>query len=94
MDGCRDLWAAVISQAFMDACLRPTAHSHSEETVAQATASIWLMRSGRDFATVCHLAGIDPACVQQHGKKLELQGWPPRRVDFQSRYDRTVSEQA
>ena len=63
------LWVAVITQAMMDALNRSgttEARYHKHEAIR------WLTDNGRDFAEVCHLAGLNPSYVRRKAKKALL----------------------
>ncbi len=57
----RQLWAAVLIQAINDA-MRVDAYS-PEDRRAKDDAISWLNKGGRDFITVCTLAGMEPEAV-------------------------------
>ena len=60
------LWAAVITQALMDALHRPTT---AEAKYFKHEATIWLTESSRDFRMVCECAGFDPDYVRRMAKR-------------------------
>ena len=61
---CRLLWLKVIENALYDAMWRGKEMSEcgyiNERATYAEQADAWLRRKGRDFRTVCDLAGIDP----------------------------------
>lgn len=66
-ESCRALWIAVLTIAVRDAEARLTgdAHRHTEGKVNRAQACAWFERGGRDFETVCTLAGLEPSAVRE-----------------------------
>lgn len=60
------LWAAVITQALMDALHRPTT---AEATYFKHEATVWLTENNRDFRMVCECAGFDPGYVRRMAKR-------------------------
>lgn len=65
-DGERALWCAVILQALEEAegvIVATPNKAHKEHITHQAR--IWFTRPNADFATVCHLAGLDPVAVRE-----------------------------
>ena len=65
-DGCRELWCAVITQAFKDAT--GSGVYRFERDIARQ----WLLGlyGEADFTEVCDAAGLAPACVSDYAKKL------------------------
>lgn len=60
------LWAAVITQAMMDAL----SHSRNPEIIQHKHEAIrWLTENTRDFVTVCHFAGMNPDYVRKRAKQ-------------------------
>lgn len=60
------LWAAVITQALMDAqskCKKPESRYHKHEAIC------WLTGGSKDFIDVCLSAGLDPDYVRRRAKK-------------------------
>lgn len=66
IDGCRQLWCAVLMRAVMDA-LSPNPYSDVDRR-AKRDAISWLDGGGRDFKQVCTLAGLDPEAVHDAWK--------------------------
>ena len=60
------LWAAVITQAMMDALSKAT---NSEARYHKNEAINWLTGNSRNFITVCHFAGMDPDYVRKKAKR-------------------------
>lgn len=60
------LWAAVITQALMDALHRPTT---AEAKYFKHEATAWLTGDSRDFRMVCECAGFDPGYVRRMAKR-------------------------
>lgn len=60
----RDLWQAVLLIALNDAAGRARCTGTASARVA-ATAAAWIRNGGRDFRTVCCLAGFDPNFVRE-----------------------------
>lgn len=58
----RELWATVLHRAVRDAAGDLDNISTSHRAYEQRKAQAWL--GSRDFAEVCHLAGVDPAAVR------------------------------
>lgn len=79
------LWAAVITQALMDAA---SASGKPEARRKKLSALDWLSLIDEDFTTVCDMAGLDPDYVHtkarhavHHGCQWRLspgQGWRTR----------------
>jgi hypothetical protein len=69
--GERDLWCAVIAQAFVDmgairpvtSRRRPGSPKAGDEGFNAATR--WLLRNKADFAYVCDLAGVSPQIIRR-----------------------------
>lgn len=60
------LWAAVITQALMDALSNsrnPEAVYHKHEAIR------WLTENNKDFSMVCHLAGFDVNYIRRKAKR-------------------------
>lgn len=63
------LWAAVITQAMMDALSK----SRNPETLYHKHEAIrWLTDNSKDFVMVCHFAGMDPDYVRRRAKRALL----------------------
>ncbi|MDE3016957.1 MAG: hypothetical protein KGI29_08590 [Pseudomonadota bacterium] len=60
------LWAAVITQAMMDALSRAVT---AEVKYFKHEATVWLTGNSRDFRTVCECAGFDPGYVRRMAKR-------------------------
>jgi hypothetical protein len=57
----RDLWAAVIQRAVLDA----TGSLRDQKTKSHIEpAREWFRRNGRDYRSVCALAGVDPDALR------------------------------
>ena len=82
----RDLWVAVLFQAFRDAVrladleekVRTAKENNKEispavvrELEAAREAMIWLTRSTSDLYAVCEMAGVSAECVLDSREKLE-----------------------
>lgn len=64
------LWAAVITQAMMDALSQsrnPEARHHRQAAIN------WLTGNSKDFVMVCLFAGMDPDYVRKNAKKALIQ---------------------
>lgn len=74
----RDLWLAVILQAFDDATANPRAKKNNEPGAVNDTrlARAWLLSNSKDKRSVCLMADIGPAEVTAAAKRLEAGGWP------------------
>lgn len=89
---CRDLWAAVLVQAFQDALWQdpvPTPITASradgkrrEAMAAGVRARRWFERGGDDFRLVCEWAGLDPSYVREKFRKA-LKGYAIRTVEVE-----------
>lgn len=64
----RALWTAVVIQALSDAT--------GIERLPRDAARLWLLAGGRDFATVCGLAGIEASALRRYARALARRGWP------------------
>ena len=62
----QSLWAAVITQALMDALCK---WQSADAKVHRDRAARWLMGNSQDFVMVCHLAGFEPEDVRRRAKK-------------------------
>lgn len=82
----RDLWVAVILQAFRDATANPMAKRRNSPGEVHNTecARVWLLRNSADKMEVCLLADIGHAEVTAAAKRLEASGWPPMNARSQS----------
>jgi len=60
------LWAAVITQAMMDALSKA---DNSEANYHKFEAINWLTGNSKNFITVCHHAGLDPDYVRRKAKR-------------------------
>lgn len=60
------LWAAVITQAMMDALSRSR---NPEQLYHKQAATQWLTGNSKDFFLVCLMAGMDPHYVRRKAKK-------------------------
>lgn len=58
------LWQAVVLKAMSDATHPDGPGGSTEQGRATRDAISWLRSGGRDFRTVCHLAGVDPDFIQ------------------------------
>ncbi len=69
--GERDLWCAVIAQAFMDmgAISAPTSGRRPDTRITQGKeydeAVRWLLRDKTDFAYICDLAGVSAPIIRR-----------------------------
>lgn len=64
--GCRELWAAVLSQAIRDALHGVSgAGSLDERKFHTDRAQAWFVNAGPSFRLVCSLAGVDPMQVRR-----------------------------
>lgn len=73
------VWRAVLVQAINDATLTlppPKGNREGEKRAAQRQARDWLLNGGKDFRTVCALAGVSSSGVLRYAKQLEEDGWP------------------
>lgn len=61
--GCRDLWAAVLLQAYRDCWIPP---GSDRDGMIRKTARAWFRGADRDMQTVCSIVGIDWRAVRQH----------------------------
>lgn len=61
----RALFSAVIVRAIMDARGANSSEHASAAKVNQRQAIEWLSRGGRDFETICSLAGVDAQSVRE-----------------------------
>jgi hypothetical protein len=81
------LWAAVISQALVDACwpaLSKNSGSSGLTERERSDARDWLIKGGRDFHEICVWAGFEPSCVRHRANELAAQGWPQMREDVKA----------
>ena len=69
--GVRDLWCAVIAQAFMDiGAITPATSDKRPAGILRAggkefdEAVRWLLRDKSDFAYICELAGVSPHIIR------------------------------
>ena len=70
----RQLWCAVILQAFKDACRhKATCHINIFEI---EIARGWCTGYSQDFEVACELAGLDVDFVRNGAIKLKEAGWP------------------
>jgi hypothetical protein len=60
------LWAAVITQALMDAA---SASAKDDARYARRIALRWLALPDDDFTTVCDMAGLDPDYVHTNARR-------------------------
>ncbi len=70
VNGERDLWCAVIAQAFFDmgVIAPPTSHSPHASRAGKNTfndAARWLLHNDRSFVFVCDLAGVSPHVIRR-----------------------------
>ena len=70
------LWAAVITQALMDAGSKSAKPEAQHE---KAKAIRWLLGNSEDFVTVCQNAGLDPLYVRDKARKAIQRGCVWRR---------------
>lgn len=84
------LWAAVIAQAFDDACAKlpylpstglsgATAKQRAKWRAASRErdeARAWLLSDPDDYYTVCTLAGVDATIVRAQADALSFWDWP------------------
>lgn len=81
-----NLWRAVITQAFVDACwvdTRPNdppektrgSNSRGQRHLERQEARTWLQGACRYFEEVCDAAEVDPDAVREAAKRLEANGW-------------------
>jgi hypothetical protein len=92
------LWRAVISQAVSDATAiwRPRKGMANGKPMEMATkakrerdeARDWLLKGGKDFQRVCHMAGLEPTAVQREARMLAAKDWA---VTKPARLDETVT---
>ncbi len=73
--GENSLWAAVITQAMMDALSRC---KKSDSQYNRSEAMRWLTGNSKDFIDVCLLAGLNPDYVRQKAKKSLISPSPWR----------------
>lgn len=68
----RQMWCAVLSRMFDDACGRLGGCGLTPAARVQLTdqARHWLLEGGADLRMVCHLAGLDPDAVQTRARIL------------------------
>lgn len=63
--GERQLWCAVINQAVIDyRCTLP------KMALEQKQAESWFRNNGKDFRTVCELAGLNPDKIREKVLKI------------------------
>ncbi len=80
----RELWCAVIMQAFSDAVREPSLDGTEELDRHQARD--WLTKPNRDFSLACSLAGLDPIAVRERAVVAieEADGIRPRRPKIET----------
>lgn len=61
----RRLWQDVVLRALMDATHPAGDEGNSEDARGRRSARQWLREGGKDFRTVCNLAGLDPDFVRE-----------------------------
>lgn len=74
-DRCKNLWNAVLLQAFNDAC-RPISVKYKQtEDLHTEDARSYLSNKKIDLITVCTLAGIEVDCVLKKAREYIGKGW-------------------
>ena len=71
----RDLWAAVVTQALMDATAR-------RESYHRAHTRGWLLNDASDFPFVCQCAGLNPTSVRKYARALRDGNWARAQLPF------------
>lgn len=75
----KDMWCAVIQQAFKDATLKRFEHDTQERDRERQHARSWLLGDSKSFRSVCDMAGIEPQVMTAKARELAATGWPSMR---------------
>jgi hypothetical protein len=74
----RKFWLAVLRQAFVDACSKPSGQHCTEVDINQART--WLLSFGSDFKDVCVAAGVHPDQVRKTAHAQRDVGWTGKNL--------------
>lgn len=70
-DACRNLWQRVLLLAIIDGLSPVRMMALGRDGPATRA---WIVNAGEDFATVCHLADVDPAYMRDKFLAIERSG--------------------